>query len=290
MIAPPTRSEQRDALKFAQTICGDIRTPQTWQTFADKKDGTTPPTVLHGSLYDVGPRLVRLNCDGAGVFLTVNQTDLRGRKRENIQRVRALFIDCDGTEPTAWHLPPSMVVRSAHGPHAYWVVSDCELRWFPTLQKRLAAFYGSDPVVHNLDRVMRVPGFAHNKGAPFRVWVERVTESVYTSKQVLAGVPRLAPAAKPAPMRLPTGAAHWRTADPVQLFSQAGMYLRPLGGGKHAVVCPWAGQHSTCGGEYDTGTVLFTSGREPAFRCAHSHCQGRYLAHAVAEIGGWASA
>jgi Protein of unknown function (DUF3987)/RepB DNA-primase N-terminal domain len=38
---------------------------------------------------------------------------------------------------------------------------------FAELQKALAARFGGDPSVHDLPRVMRLPGFFHRKGAPF---------------------------------------------------------------------------------------------------------------------------
>jgi hypothetical protein len=38
----------------------------------------------------------RLNAGGAGVYVTVNQTNGKGRKATDIVRVRALFVDLDG--------------------------------------------------------------------------------------------------------------------------------------------------------------------------------------------------
>jgi hypothetical protein len=37
-----------------------------------------------------------LNREGAGVFVTVNETDLKGRTAKNITSVRAVFVDLDG--------------------------------------------------------------------------------------------------------------------------------------------------------------------------------------------------
>lgn len=53
------------------------------------------------------------------------------------------------------------------------------------------------------------------------------------------------------------------------------LYIRDLGSGKHAVVCPWAAEHTTETG--DTSTVIFdgTNGRPQAFVCKHSHCKNR---------------
>ena len=41
------------------------------------------------------PDLVELNLQGAGIFVTVNATDGRGRKKENIARIRAVWQEDD---------------------------------------------------------------------------------------------------------------------------------------------------------------------------------------------------
>src|SRR5262249_20796337 len=38
---------------------------------------------------------------------------------------------------------------------------------FGAVQKAIAARYGGDPSVHDLPRVVRLPGFIHRKGKPF---------------------------------------------------------------------------------------------------------------------------
>jgi len=53
--------------------------------------------VLHGTLNEHKHALAALNAKGAGVYITVNQTDLKGRTEANIVKVRALFVDLDGS-------------------------------------------------------------------------------------------------------------------------------------------------------------------------------------------------
>jgi Virulence-associated protein E/Primase C terminal 2 (PriCT-2)/RepB DNA-primase from phage plasmid len=50
--------------------------------------------------------------------------------------------------------------------HAYWLADDLPLDEFKPLQKALAERFGSDPMVVDLPRVMRLPGTLHLKGAP----------------------------------------------------------------------------------------------------------------------------
>jgi hypothetical protein len=70
----------------------------TFQTFndnADRKAGSLANT-LTGTLDARWETLCSLSQDGAGVFVTVNETDGKARKAENITRRRALFVDTEG--------------------------------------------------------------------------------------------------------------------------------------------------------------------------------------------------
>ncbi len=93
--------------------------------------------------------------------------------------VRALFVDLDG-DPLApvleSPLEPHAIIESSPGRfHAYWLVDGCPLDQFSQWQKAMAARFNGDPSVHDLPRVMRVPGFVHHKGAPFASRVLRLT-------------------------------------------------------------------------------------------------------------------
>jgi hypothetical protein len=286
---------------YVQTLTGYYDESVTWQVFDDGPDKDfRKARVLHGTLADVAHELQTANADKRGVFCTVNATDGAGRKRENIRKVRALFVDCDTERPSSWHLPPSMVVESAAGPHAYWCVADCELDAFAALQKRLAAFYRSDPKVCDLPRVMRVPGFWHCKREPVRVQLAETLGEVYEVANVMQAIPELqTPPLSPYARSLQPSErepllpserrklAKWREIDPLQAFQQAGMYGRHVRDDKHAVVCPWIHEHTSRDYTGQSGdTVLWTQGTSgPVFHCAHAHCDGRYLAHALAEIG-----
>lgn len=147
--------------------------PVTFQTFDDSNHHKRELVrVLHGSFSEHETLLRDLNGQGAGVFWMVNCGDNKGRKTSNVERVRALFVDLDGAplEPVLdAPLPPHCVVESSPGRwHAYWGVSGCELGNFAVLQKGLAARFQSDPKVCDLPRVLRLPGFDHCKGKPFR--------------------------------------------------------------------------------------------------------------------------
>jgi RepB DNA-primase from phage plasmid len=151
----------------------------TFQTFADAKssDGRMA-RVLHGSLDLHAVELTRLNQAGAGIFFMVNAGDgvvhegsKTCRTARNVLRVRAHFVDLDGAplDPVlSAAIPPQIAVESSPLKyHAYWRVADCELAAFTPVQKALALEFSGDLSVNDLPRVLRLPGFWHQKAKPF---------------------------------------------------------------------------------------------------------------------------
>jgi hypothetical protein len=149
----------------------------TFQFFSDGDSGYAE--VVHGSLDEVWPKVQALNTieRRIGVFVTINETDLKGRRRENIVRPRALFVDADGAEQVQpcrdairdTGAIPSIVVQSSAGrAHFYWCCDDLTCDVFSTAQSALIARLGTDPAVKDLPRVMRLPGTLHlkNPNAP----------------------------------------------------------------------------------------------------------------------------
>ncbi len=141
----------------------------TSQTFADHEGATRRPTIRHGPWRSQRRQLEADNAAGMGCFMTVNHTDLRGRTAANVTEVSAYFIDLDGASlPDAWPLPPTAIVESSAGRyHVYWRVVGAPLDTFSHVQKHLAVLFDSDPKVHDLPRVLRLPGLNHAKGKPF---------------------------------------------------------------------------------------------------------------------------
>lgn len=176
------------AFLSALTDADGWATPLTFQTLDDRKAGK-PDLVccVHAPLRVIAPMLARLNEAGAGIFVTVNATNGR-RTAADITALRALFIDEDGPRTIDLKLPPSIVVRSARGHHVYWLLSPEQKREaFTESQKQLATVYGSDPTVSDLPRVMRLPGFAHQKATPVPVTLEEVhPERRYSIEEIMA--------------------------------------------------------------------------------------------------------
>jgi RepB DNA-primase from phage plasmid len=127
-----------------------------------RKDKNLTKT-FYGTLKQHAAKLQRLNQQGAGVFVVINETDGRGRETENIKRARAVFIDLDGTplKPVlAARVKPHIIVESSPGKwHVYWRVDGMALDDFTPVQEALIGTFDSDRQVTALAGVMRLPGF-----------------------------------------------------------------------------------------------------------------------------------
>jgi hypothetical protein len=76
----------------------------------------------------------------------------------------------------------------------------------------------------------------------------------------------------------PAGMGNFSTLDVVRWFNAHGLYKRDLGGGKHAVRCPWGEEHTLADTGQSTSTVVWIGARPrlwPSFKCQHAHCDGR---------------
>ncbi len=175
----------------------------TFQTFDDSKRHPSLATVRHGSVREHADALARLNRLGAGVHVMVNAGDGKGRAKENVIRVRAMFIDLDGAPlPLTWPLEPHLLVESSPGRfHAYWRIKGLPLHEFKRAQKALALLFGGDESVCDLPRVMRLPGFYHCKGKPVSVKLLRYADALpYSRNELLEAWPEVARALAPRPV------------------------------------------------------------------------------------------
>jgi RepB DNA-primase from phage plasmid/Primase C terminal 2 (PriCT-2) len=149
--------------------------------------------IRTGALADLAPRLAEWNRKGAGVFVCVNRTDGQGRKVENITGVRAVWRELDQEVFASEDLRPSIVVESSPGKsHEYFLVApDDPLLFdeFDGVQQHLVFFLHSDPNAADRSRVLRLPGFLHNKREPVRTRLIGGTGPCYTRTEILAAFP-----------------------------------------------------------------------------------------------------
>lgn len=147
--------------------------------------------------------LAKANADRCGVFVVANAG---GKNKDSINRIRAVFADADGVplEPImACGLEPHFIVNTSPGKwHVYWLVDGLPLDQFKGVQLSIAQRFGTDASVCDLPRLMRLPGFNHQKGAPHPVRIIRESGALpYSADTILAEFPpaEVPPASAPRP-------------------------------------------------------------------------------------------
>jgi hypothetical protein len=187
----------REAAHFLRLLDADDAKGFTFQTFHDRpKEVEADPSLAR--VTSDRDEVVHLYGRGAGVYVTINETDLTGRRSENIKRVRAVWQQDDGGHGGPLPLDPSLVVESSPGKfHRYWLVAD---HWpaddqgradFAAVMERMVESYGSDKNAKDITRVLRLPGFLHRKD-PLRPHMVRIIEAGgrrYTREEIMRAFP-----------------------------------------------------------------------------------------------------
>jgi len=274
----------------------------TFQTFADSPKAQAeekereakglPKTYAHtfnGTLEQHAAKLERYNRMGAGVFVTINRTDLKGRKADNVKAVRAVFADTDGAplEPISnCSIEPHIIVESSEGKwHPYWLTDGLALTGFQGVQRRIADKFGTDASVTDLSRVLRLPGFYHRKADPFMVRIIHESRTLpYTADKILETFP---------PLLKEGTSRHTRQAEIadgdeiLKALIGEGCYRGKRPDGGYNIACPFEAEHTS--GTNQTETTYFpanTGGfKTPSFVCMHDHCADRILSDYVEELG-----
>lgn len=188
------KPEKAQGEQFIAALTGSAKTPVTFQTLTDDavqrsqikalKKPDPLARVLHGSLDQHFPELCDWSERRAGIFMMINEGDLLGRKTENVKRIRAFFGESDsGGLQTDPPIQISMSVLSKAGPHFYFILKEpsTQLDLFGPIQQAIAEKLGTDPTIFDLPRVMRLPGFPHQKDIsnPFFVQINRINDALH---------------------------------------------------------------------------------------------------------------
>jgi len=172
----------------------------TWQLFDDDKDRREPADSRNGRLDDFTSIFARKNREGHGICVTINKTDGRGRKAENIKVRRAVWFEWDRADRPLpqWPISPHIVVSTSPGKYqGIWASEPLGQDVFEGALARLTEL-GSDPNATKTTQVLRIPGFFHQKkdeakgltGQPHRVRiVERNDIPRYTEAEIKAAFP-----------------------------------------------------------------------------------------------------
>ncbi len=122
----------------------------------------------------------------AALYVSVNSIREGGTAtKDDIDRVRALFIDLDDPTATlndvyACPLPVHRIVETSPGKHqCYWLVDGLTVEEAEGFTRWLVQKYSADKGVWDAARVFRLPGSWHLKGDPFQV---RVVHTLKTAR------------------------------------------------------------------------------------------------------------
>ena len=172
----------------------------TFQTFDDQKNRKRGDLVriLNGTLEQHAHELARLSEQGAGVFVTVNATDGKGRRMRNIQRYRAIFQEADMPRAKVPPLEPHIVVESSPAKfHRYWLIdaaTEPKISEWLSVMRHMVTEWDSDPSAKDAARVLRLPGFPHQKNPDTPYMVRVVAQSSrapYQWGEITAVIPPL---------------------------------------------------------------------------------------------------
>lgn len=275
--------DKSEAEKFLQLLSGGGSV--TFQTFDDRpKKDSKLTKVIHGTLNENFDQLKNLNQHGAGIFITVNATDLKGRKTDNIKKVRAFFVDLDGApiDPILEApLKPHIIVESSPGRfHAYWLVSEASLDIFSKVQKALIAKFNGDKSINDLARVMRLPGFMHQKQEAFMTAILEIEEApLYSVQDVIQKLALYIEEKMPDEKTAGTIPDKNVEDEILGCLKSKGLYSgqNKNHDGAYEIICPWASEHSNDDGKayyYPPNTGGYSGS---GFKCFHSHCAGRSI-------------
>jgi len=126
--------------------------------------------------------LEKLNDYGAGIFVCINETDGRGRKEDNVIKIRSCYADFDNPdkELPIFNIEPSLIVETSPKKyHVYWFSDNIPVECFRGLQESIIYRLDSDVAVKDPSRTMRVPGFYHNKGKRYMTNIVHYTGVKY---------------------------------------------------------------------------------------------------------------
>jgi hypothetical protein len=191
---PSLKPSYAEAKLFLQLLdpTTDRFTFQTFDDNDDRKDGSLAH-IIHGTLDERFLELSKLNVEKrAGIFVTVNATDFKGRKEKNLARIRSTWGDFDHAASAQPALPPSIVTSTSPGKwHVYWLCEGLTQEQHQGVLEHIVQAHGADPNATGVLRVLRLPGFYHRKAAPYmvRVMPEHSKGACYTATQVLAAFP-----------------------------------------------------------------------------------------------------
>lgn len=143
-----------------------------------------------------GQRILKTrNDEGYCCYFTVNETQGKSRRKTDITRCRAIWVEDDTPRDaprTDFPLLPSIVVNSSPGKyHYYWLTSTTKADEWNAVMQTMVEVHGCDKQARDISRVLRVPGFIHKKkiSDPFTTELVDSNGHVYTWLEIKMAFP-----------------------------------------------------------------------------------------------------
>jgi Primase C terminal 2 (PriCT-2)/RepB DNA-primase from phage plasmid len=149
------------AERFLFCTFDDVKLPD-----GKKRENKKLTKSFCSTLEECAQKLAKLNQQGAGIFVLVNESNGPDRKRENITRLRALWKEDDRGSTPPLPLEPNLVIETSSGKrHEYLLIQGAPMEGpeWEVVQMRIIDDYGSDPNAKDRCRVLRLAGFYHMK-------------------------------------------------------------------------------------------------------------------------------
>jgi hypothetical protein len=210
------------------------------------------------------------------------------RRKANFAAMHTVMFDDIGTKipERSIALPFTVLVETSPGNCQGWLklnppIADRDLaeRLVNRMIDAGLTANGKDSGMKGVTRYGRLPQGRNTKPRPSGAWLHRVIEArtdlTYTVDEIAEAYELDLTAPPPQPVRPPPPGP---LPDVLGWLVSAGRYQAPLGGGWHAITCPWVNEHTD-------GIASGTAYREPAtdnhgwgaFKCHHGHCEKRHI-------------
>jgi hypothetical protein len=187
-----------------------------WATEDPAWDRNILPQSREGEFTD--EEVQELNVAGYNIYYHVNYPSAYNKDRfveaADVDVFKSVFVDLDMKDFQSsiadrrheyetktdfikvlldFSLPPSRIIDSGNGIHAYWDITDLTDMDFLRLQRRLCRHFKTDPAVSKLKQIMRLPGTINWKNLDEPKLAELIIEEggTYTAEQLAKALPRI---------------------------------------------------------------------------------------------------
>lgn len=178
----PMAQDRSLAEAHVYALTGDSNAPIDLRLLPDPDGMTADAINERGTIADLWPLILDKQAQGYGAFITVNETNGRGRSKADIVAPRAAWADLDGPDAMqqlaaalAFDPPPSFIVRTSPAKaHVYWTLpAGRNVDQAAAINRKLRIRFNGDGNAVDTARVLRLSGTLHLKGKPHLVRCEQ---------------------------------------------------------------------------------------------------------------------